>query len=560
MKIKSIDIESFKSIKKARIELNHNCIGLVGVNESGKTNVLDALSRIDINKKLTANDKTKDSEAYSSITFSIELNEKEQEEIKSQIIEYANQKTIEYEPQFEKNIAISYRVFFDGENEVREFNISGVKTPTKHYYLKDDYLDNGYKIQIGDEYFDLIDFYVVKKQLLDKEEKNIKTNEQLKHLSIRIENIISEISEVEKPEEKQELEEATTGEEEDITINEKLTKLNKEKDELIENKDKLLSKVSFNLVDFEEELNNKLDTEQTKFATYEEKVELLKKEIVTLNEVEIDSITKLKKTLKTNQGAANNIESKIKKLNEKLDALYNRSLFENYTQDSAVFFDDLLGGLNLHKYIPKVIFWENNQKYILPSSIQFDELIEIEEEEDIPRPLINIFRIGMKISTLEEFKATLNDLMENGSKRSSVNAKLNEKVNRHIKEVWGEYDQEMKISVEQMQIRIEIFDPKRDSDAEFFELQERSQGCKSFLSFILTIGAESKTNIINNHLLLLDEPESHLHPSGQRFMLKELRNISKANQVVYATHSNHMIIRDNYDQHLIIEKEKMPLE
>lgn len=55
MKIKSIDIESFKSIKKARIELNHNCIGLVGVNESGKTNVLDALSRIDSNRKENEN-------------------------------------------------------------------------------------------------------------------------------------------------------------------------------------------------------------------------------------------------------------------------------------------------------------------------------------------------------------------------------------------------------------------------------------------------------------------------------------------------------------------------
>jgi len=39
-------------------------------------------------------------------------------------------------------------------------------------------------------------------------------------------------------------------------------------------------------------------------------------------------------------------------------------------------------------------------------------------------------------------------------------------------------------------------------------------------------------------------------------MLNELRNISKNNQVVYATHSNHMIIRDNYDQHLIVKKEK----
>jgi len=192
----------------------------------------------------------------------------------------------------------------------------------------------------------------------------------------------------------------------------------------------------------------------------------------------------------------------------------------------------------------------------LPSSIQIDDLLKLKTAEEVPRPLINMFRIGMGINTFDEFKEVLNELVENGGKRSSANAKLNEKVNKHITEVWGEYDQKMQITVEQSQIRIEIFDPKRVSDAEFYEFQERSQGCKTFLSFILTIGAESKTNIIRNHLLLLDEPESHLHPSGQRFMLKELINISKNNQVIYATHSNHMIIRDNYDQHLIVNKDK----
>jgi len=39
-------------------------------------------------------------------------------------------------------------------------------------------------------------------------------------------------------------------------------------------------------------------------------------------------------------------------------------------------------------------------------------------------------------------------------------------------------------------------------------------------------------------------------------MLNELRNIAQNNLVIYATHSNHMIIKDNYDQHFIVEKKK----
>lgn len=118
-----------------------------------------------------------------------------------------------------------------------------------------------------------------------------------------------------------------------------------------------------------------------------------------------------------------------------------------------------------------MIFWENDQRYILSSSIEFEELLAI-EEEDMPRPLINMFRIGLGISSLDEFKSTIRELMESGSKRSSANAKLNEKVNKHIKAVWREYDQDMQISIEQSQIRIEIFYPKRDSDAGFLNYKK----------------------------------------------------------------------------------------
>jgi predicted ATP-dependent endonuclease of OLD family len=86
-------------------------------------------------------------------------------------------------------------------------------------------------------------------------------------------------------------------------------------------------------------------------------------------------------------------------------------------------------------------------------------------------------------------------------------------------------------------------------------MEERSQGAKTFLSFLFTIGAEAKHGIIKNSILILDEPESHLHPSGVRYLLKELKRIAdKDNQVIYATHSIFMIDRSNYDGHYIISK------
>lgn len=72
----------------------------------------------------------------------------------------------------------------------------------------------------------------------------------------------------------------------------------------------------------------------------------------------------------------------------------------------------------------------------------------------------------------------------------------------------------------------------------------------------MTIGAEAKKGVIQETILLLDEPENHLHPSGVRFMLEELKNISKNNLVIYATHSSQMIDKGDYSNHLIAKKVK----
>ena len=86
-------------------------------------------------------------------------------------------------------------------------------------------------------------------------------------------------------------------------------------------------------------------------------------------------------------------------------------------------------------------------------------------------------------------------------------------------------------------------------------MMERSQGCQTFISFLLTIGAEAKHGVIKNTLLLLDEPETHLHPSGVRFMLQELISAARnGNNVVFATHSIFMIDSEKYERHVIVKK------
>jgi len=87
---------------------------------------------------------------------------------------------------------------------------------------------------------------------------------------------------------------------------------------------------------------------------------------------------------------------------------------------------------------------------------------------------------------------------------------------------------------------------------------QRSDGFRQFISFLLTISIESSNNSLKNSILLLDEPETHLHPTAQLNLRDELISISKVkeanNLVFYATHSNYLIDKSNLNRSFKILK------
>jgi len=206
--------------------------------------------------------------------------------------------------------------------------------------------------------------------------------------------------------------------------------------------------------------------------------------------------------------------------------------------------------------LPKVVLWKHNPKYILEGKTKFKVILSAQELNEISRPLVNLFRIGLNFNTLEDLKTIITEIQSDSSERIKHEDSLNENINDYINSVWQDYDQKIKISLEQEQILVQFYDPNFKSRS-YYKMNERSQGCQTFISFLLTVGAEAKHGIIRDTVLLLDEPEIHLHPSGVRFMLQELiKAASHDNKVIFATHSIFMIDRDCYNRHVIIEKEK----
>jgi predicted ATP-dependent endonuclease of OLD family len=90
----------------------------------------------------------------------------------------------------------------------------------------------------------------------------------------------------------------------------------------------------------------------------------------------------------------------------------------------------------------------------------------------------------------------------------------------------------------------------------YFDMSDRSQGFKQFVSLLLSISVSSISGDTKNHIILIDEPEVHLHPSGVRWMRDELLEIGKSNYLFVATHSDFMVDRSTKERHYLLTKAK----
>ena len=95
-----------------------------------------------------------------------------------------------------------------------------------------------------------------------------------------------------------------------------------------------------------------------------------------------------------------------------------------------------------------------------------------------------------------------------------------------------------------------------EDEFNFYSLERRSDGFKRFFTFLLMMSAQNKTNDIMDNIILIDEPEIGLHPSGQSYLKDELIKISKNNVVLISTHSIFMIDKEQVDRHIIVTKKK----
>jgi hypothetical protein len=193
--------------------------------------------------------------------------------------------------------------------------------------------------------------------------------------------------------------------------------------------------------------------------------------------------------------------------------------------------------------IPDVLLWEYSETNLLPGAVNLDEFAS---NPDSCLPLKNMFLLA----DIDDISGAISRA-RGGSRNTLHNffAQIANKATSHFRNVWKEH---RSIEFELMPDGDELIPGVREKNR--FDFSKRSDGFKRFVSFLLLISAKVKSGNLSNTLLLIDEPDISLHPSGARFLRDELISISKANYVVYSTHSIFMIDREDIGRHVIVTK------
>ncbi len=227
--------------------------------------------------------------------------------------------------------------------------------------------------------------------------------------------------------------------------------------------------------------------------------------------------------------------------NEEAELLTEKSFEEKFSDIIDIY---------IQKNEPKVSMWKASPDYLLSDV----DLNVYKTDIESNKPLKNIFKLSGYVDN-DSIVEAINKI--NISRcRSKLVGKLNASLNDYISKVWKcSIDIIMEIT-ETGKFSLLIKDKGKENEHDRFSISERSQGAKHFLSLILSLSLETKNHERKNELILIDEPEVHLHPSGIRDLAKELLKIGKENYVFIATHSPFMIDKVHKERHFIVKKDK----
>ena len=194
-------------------------------------------------------------------------------------------------------------------------------------------------------------------------------------------------------------------------------------------------------------------------------------------------------------------------------------------------------------------FWKSSSEYLISDEIDLVEFAK--DPKKISIPLKNCFDLAQ----ITDVKSEIQLLQNSPVSIQNLEELLSSKTTKHIKKIWPEHPVKIKFKINNLKLSFLVEDEGVSFNNKL--TSQRSDGFRQLISFLLTLSAEHRIDTLTRSILILDEPETHLHPTAQINLKNELINISKNdnnNIVFYATHSNYMIDKESMERCFIIKK------
>lgn len=576
MKLNHVKVNYYKSFGEDlnNFQVEDDITVIVGKNESGKSNLLELLSKIDLLNGISDDDLNKLNRKYSGEKPSIELKFKLDNDEKNVIKERLEpivseniknnlwEKTLEildlfselyiaktgFEQMFgdllerendkiTKNLSIAYKKFKLNENLSSTDNISTNRENLNDilanlyeiFYLLN--IEENLKIKFDNDLEDRIKNIILPKEnkkdkfenILDK--YNDKYNKNLNKgnpLNFKDNVLNSAISLFEDLEDLRLDFEQMNKEKIDSIISKKMNSVYKNleytkftlKEETVVQIDGAF-KIYF---EYEKKLknsiNNLFDFNQKILTNIEniQEIENYKKDIISLENLEYKIFSSYKDFCKNKQ-------TYLITLNEKNKQQYSESLL--YVEEGIDF---------IYNFIP--IFYLYEEKFLEDKYTYNDEFLQNFNEKNLIYLLFNTLDINSN-----DLERIFYDQLSGESQ--DIKNKINKSIKENIEHDFNNFYKQEKI---QMSIAFDgkDFAPFINSSDNTMNISEKSRGLRWYLSMFIDMKANNLS--AKNVIYLIDEPAVYLHPNAQREVLEFFKSLTaNQNQLIYATHSPYMI-------------------
>ncbi|MCM4162147.1 MULTISPECIES: ATP-dependent endonuclease [unclassified Arenibacter] len=189
-------------------------------------------------------------------------------------------------------------------------------------------------------------------------------------------------------------------------------------------------------------------------------------------------------------------------------------------------------------------YWQYKEDFLLPGTVSIDEFVK---DPGSQKALENIFTLCNRADVKQEFE----DAIEEDGDYTNLLEQISKATTKVFHSIWKDFKQTRLALIPNGKEEILIKVVNKTN----YSFEDRSDGFKKFISILLMLSTQSRSNKFDSHdIILIDEPDQSLYPTSVRYLRDELLKIAEKALVIYTTHSQYMIDSRCIDRHLIVEK------